>query len=126
MDSFLFFSLFYFSWLSFLWFGCGIFVGSFAFASVVFGSILMPPFSFQAQHCFVLDYLPYFHAHSPPFLPISTVMLQYIQHHAWLCMATSYLHQGLHLHHPILSLSMVLLILLSLASLFSFLTLVHA
>ena len=126
MDSFLFFSLFYFSWLSFLWSGCGIFVGSIAFTSVVFGSILMPPFSFQAQHGFVLDYLPSFHAHSPPLLPISTVMLQYIQHHAWPRIATFYPHQGLHLHHLILSLSMVFLILLSRASLFSFLTSVHA
>ena len=49
------------------------------FLSHNIGSILMPPLSFQAQHCFVLD-LPSFHAHSPP-LPISTVMLQYIQHH---------------------------------------------
>ena len=105
MDSFLFFSLFYFSWLSFLWSGCGIFVGSITFTSVVFGSILMPPFSFQAQHGFVLDYLPSFHAHSPPLLPISTVMLQYIQHHAWPRIATFYPHQGLHLHHLILSLS---------------------
>ena len=53
-------------------------------------------------------------------------MLQYIQHHAWPRMATFYPHQGLHLHHLILSLSMVLLILLSLASLLSFLTLIHA
>ena len=69
----------------FLWFGYGIFIGSFVFTSVVFISTLTPPLSFQAQYCHVLDYLPSFHAHNPP----SSI---YIQHHARPCMATSYLH----------------------------------
>ena len=106
MDSFLFFSLFYFS---FLWFWIWIFVGSFAFTSVVFGSILMPPLSFQAQHCFALDYLPSFHAHSLPppsyqYPLLCSNISSTIRGHAW--PRLTYIHAHLQAH-PSFSLSLL-------------------
>ena len=45
------FFYYYYLWLLFVWLGYEIFAGSFAFVSVALGSILMPPFGFQAQRC---------------------------------------------------------------------------
>ena len=39
----------------------------------------MPPLSFQAQHCSVLDYLPSFHAHSP--LPLQIYLAPCVAMH---------------------------------------------